>query len=332
MSNSSEYSSWRLTSAGGIKYRFLGCTGGFDLNSGEVTWKAMLRSEDFLAFALELFPSAQLIGNLAYLSPGTLPGWPNMIAKRINFKSLDGEGGLPCDALQTDSVAPLGTYHGFVEVDVNFSSGTGKNPDPTDPRTFLEITSKNGGEFIYAPPGNTTLEGEYNDLGDEDESPIAPRLDPETGEFLGTIYKEPKEPNRNPILPTLIRVPTTDWNIRWKSIPAEYYRNVLVHRLRYLNGRVNLTSCGFLYGAPPETLLFTGFDHDEKFTWNSGYLDNPPIDLDLKITEKYVYWKGVLCGHNHVWEPGIGWKRAWIGVNGDEPLYRHADFNFLFKI
>lgn len=332
MSNSSDYSNWRLISNGGIKYRFLGLTGSFDLNAGDVLWKGMVRAEDFMAFALELFPPVHLVGNLAYQSAGTLPGWPNMIAKKLTFKSMDGEGGLPCDALSTDPSAPVGTYHGFIEVEVSFGSGNAKDPDPADPRTFLEITSQTSGEFIYAPPGATKLEEETSSLGDADEVPGDANVDPDTGRYLGTKTPGTRLPNRNPILPTVIRVPTTDWNIRWKGIPSDYYRNVAVYRLRYLNGRVNSANCAFLYNAPPETLLFTGFEHSEMFTWNGSYLDNPPLNLDIKITEKYVPWKGVICGHNHVWDPGIGWKRAWIGVNGDEPLYRSAVFDFLFKI
>ena len=144
--------------------------------------------------------------------------------------------------------------------------------------------------------------------------------------------KGPKRVNRNPVLPACVLIPTTEWNVRWRGIDADYYRNVCVHRLRYLNGRVNSLPCSFLYDAVPETLLFTGFEHHETFSWKDSYLVNPPIDIDLKIVEKSVIYRGVVCGHNHVWDPGVGWVRVWIGANHDEPMYRFADFNFLFKV
>lgn len=333
MTNSSEYNQWRLISNGGIRYRFLGMAGDFDSETGDVSWRAMIRSEDFIAFALELFPPTQLSGNLAYTVAGKMPGWPNMVARKLTFKALDGEtGGLPCDALQTDVAAPAGTYHGFLEVTVRFGSGNSKSPDPDDPRTFLEVTSSTGGEFIYSPPGNMKLEEETNSTGSADEAPGDPAINAETGKLEGTLVPGTREPNRNPVLPSVILVPTTEWNVRWKAVPSDYFRNYSVHRLRYLNGRVNSSNCQFLYHAAPETLLFAGFDHQEVFSWKDANLVNPPIDLDLKIIEKRVIWKGVVCGHNHVWSPGLGWRRAWIGQNNDEPLYRHADFNFLFKI
>ena len=348
MTNSSEYAQWRLISNKGIRFRFLGMEGDFTSETGDVQWKGMIRAEDFMDFALEIFPPTSLNGNLAYSVAGTMPGWPNLPAKKLTFKSLDGEGGLPCDALQTDSGAPIGTYHGFLEITINFASGNGISGDATDPRTFLEITSTTGGEFIYSPPAGMMVQSESNSQNADppyQDPPVAPpasgggffQLGPETlapitGEMEGTLIAGLREPVRTPILPTVILVPTSEWIISWKAVPANHFRNVVVHRLRYLNGKVSGTPTAFLYNATPETLLFTGFDHQEVFSWKNANVDNPPINLDLKIVEKRVNWDGRVVGHNHVWVPGRGWMRAWIGLGGNEPLYRWADFNFLFKI
>lgn len=345
MTNSSEYNQWRLISNGGIRYRFLGMTGDLNAETGEVEWRGMIRSQDFIAFALEMFPPTALTGSLAYVVAGTLPGWPNMVARKLSFKSLDGDsGGLPCDALQTDTEAPPGTYHGFIEVNVTFGTGNGKGGEPTDPRTFLEITSTTGGEFIYSPPAGMQIQEESNSQSTPyPDPPTAPMesggffqlndpKDPISGKTTGVLIPGVRKKIRVPILPTVILVPTTEWNISWKAVPADYYRNILVHRLRHLNGKVNGSPCAFLYNATPETLLFTGFEHHEVFSWKDANLLNPPINLDLKITEKRVIWDGVCCGHNHIWVPGVGWRRAWLGVQGNEPLYRWADFDFLFRI
>lgn len=330
MTSSNDYTSWRLTTAGGIKYKFLGTEGSFEYESGEVTWRGIIRSEDFIAFAEELFPPPVQVGGLWYSRSGTMPGWPNMIARRLRYKSIDGDS--PIDALQSDTVAPAGTYHGFIEVNIAFTPGNGKASDPADPRTFLEISSNVGGEFIYAPASNTRLQDETNSEGDDDGTPNGVVADPVSGEPKGTVVSAAKRINRHPVLPSTILVPTIEWSVKWKQIPADYFRSTIIHRLRYLNGRVNLRKVPFLYNSPPETLLFAGFTHTEVYSWRTGNLEKAPVDVEIKLIEKRVLWRGVVCGHNHVWEPGLGWRRIWIGANSDEYAYSHADMNFLFKV
>lgn len=331
MSQLENYGEWRLTSNEGIKYRFLGLEGSFDYHTGDVNWRGIFRSQDLIPLCNELFPPPRNHGGLIYSINGTMPGWPNMTARRVSFKALDG-GGQPCDALNTDPTAPVGTYHGYVEVTINFASGNNKNPDPTNPRTFLEISSSTGGEFIYAPPGNSLLADEENEQGSVDESPGTGPVNPESGEISGRVSETERRPNRSPVLPTTIIVPTTEWTIKWKHIPLDYFKNVCIHRLRYINGRVNSTACNFLYNAAPETLLCTGFTHAESYSWKDAQLETPPIDIEIKLVEKRIIRRGITIGHNHVWEPGVGWRRVWVGPNKDEPMYYGSDFNFLFKV
>lgn len=331
MANSEDYSLWRHQTNGGIKYRFLGMDGGFDFESGEISWRGLFRSQDLLAITSELFPAHELFGNIPFARAGVMPGFNTLAAKKLTFRSFDESK--PIDSFDYDGAAPVGTYNGFIHVTVTFGTQNRKNIEPDDPRTFLEITSEVGGEFIYAPPEGTQLQDETNALGEDDEEVGEGAIAAGTGEVdTSGLTNDAKRPNRSPILPSTILVPTTQWTVRWKQIPYNHFKNVIIHRLRIVNGRVNSSNVGFLYNAYPETLLCTGWNHTESYSWRSANVEAPPIDVEIKLLEKRVNWRNIICGHNHVWEPGIGWRRMWVGENHDEHPYRHINMNFLFQV
>jgi len=318
---------WRLTTSGGIPYKFLGMSGSFDPEEGEIQWSALILATHLSAVLTELFPPALIIGSVVIPRGGFMPGLPSMVANNISFESQDGEK--PIDPFSFDSSAVFGTYHGSIKIIVTFGpSGTSGGSDPQDPRTFLEITSKAGGDFIFSPAEGGKLEEEKNDTGE---------VDPETGE-VDEDDVEPAEGSgdskkvvRTPNLPSTILVPTTEWNITWKQIPFDHFKNVVIHRLRKLNGKVNSLRIPWLYNATPETLLFAGFDYSEKYTWRDDKVATPPIDVTFKLLEKRVLWKNTIVGHNHVWEPGKGWRRPYIGADSTDAPYEDTDMNFLFK-
>jgi hypothetical protein len=324
-------SAWRLTTVGGVKYRFLGMDGSFDPEGGEISWRGLFQAADLLTVLVELFPPPLELGNVTIPTGGFMPGIPNFIAKKVGFKTQEGVD-LPIDPFAADVGAALGTYHGLIELDITFGPSNKREPDPNDPRTFLEIKSKTGGEFIYiSPDQNTKLQPETNNLGSADEDPSDPTLDPDTARRLGMVTGETKIANRNPIIPTVIFVPKTEWTITWKQIPYEHFRNTVVWRLRIMNGRVNSKEIPFMFDAEPETLLFAGFDYGESYTWRDGKVNVPPIDVTFKLIEKRLIWNGVTIGHNHSFDPKRGWVRVWLGANSDERPYRLWDMNFLFK-
>lgn len=326
MSGSEDYSSWRLQTNGGVRYRFLGSTGSFNSEGGEIDWKCIIRSKDLYEVLLELFPGPVILGGVTYPNTGTMPGFPSMCAKKISYRNhLDG---LPVDPYEYDTTdAPLGTYSEYLELTIQFAPGTAKSAN-ADPLTFLEISGAADGEVIYVPPTDTTLTSEEGEGGTND---VPGEGDIDLNGLVNNNIRPGAEarPSRTPILPTVLLVPTTKWTLKWKQIPADHFRNVLIHRLRFLMGRVNRETVPWLYNAAPETLLFLGFNHTESYSWRLSNLESPPIDIEMQIIEKRVVWNGVVCGHNHVFEPGKGWVRQKL-ENGD-PMYKKSIFSFLFN-
>lgn len=322
---------WRLRTNSGIPYKFIGMKGNFGSETASIDWTALFRSVDLIPVMKELFPGPIQFGNITIPQAGVMPGAPGLVAQRATFKSQDD--GKPIDPLSND-LAAIGTltYHPYIEVTVTFAPNNKNEADPDDPRTFLEVSSQESYEVLYTPPGDTKLADETNSAGDSDEEPGDGPVDPDTGEVNGVVTEDSeKRTNQNPTLPCSRIIPTTEWSVRWRQVPYLYYRNVVAHRLRLVGGRVNSQTIPFLYGAAPETVLFAGHSTQEVYSWRDDNVNAAPIDLTLKFIEKRIVWRGIICGHNHIWEPGKGWKRAYIGENKDEPLYRRTNMNFLFK-
>jgi hypothetical protein len=328
MADANDYSSWRQDTNGGIKYRFLGSAGNFTADEGEVTWRAIFRGQDLIPLLQELFPPPLILyGNIAIPQAGTMPGVPSFTARKISYKSLDGND-LPIDPFSQDGAAVDGTYGSLITVEVSFGPSNKPKGNPNDPRTFLEISSNEGGHFIYAPPTGTSNTTDTNSEGDDDQTQGGPvqsiRMKPK-----GTVVPGEAEPNRHPQVPSLVLVPTTEWSITWKQIPFEIFKHTIIWRMRLLSGRVNSDNLPWLLDAQPDTVLFNGFTYKESYTWRDGKVNAPPIDVTMKLSEKRVYWKGIVCGHQHDWYPGQGWRR--VTLEDGSPKYRRFTFSDVFK-
>ena len=57
-------SQWRLTTAGGIKFKQKGFGGNFNQETGTVQWTNLIQTKDLIPFLEESFPSPLRIGNL----------------------------------------------------------------------------------------------------------------------------------------------------------------------------------------------------------------------------------------------------------------------------
>ena len=60
-----------------------------------------------------------------------------------------------------------------------------------------------------------------------------------------------------------------------------------------------------------------------------------PIRVSLKFLEKRVEIEdgsseGTLAGHNHLWRPGLGWRR--LLIDGTDPIYASYNFDDLFTV
>jgi len=336
-SNLNDPTKWRLKTTGGIPYKLLQQEGDFGLEQADVTVDVLVQASDLLNFFLEMMPPPIQVGNVSVPQSSTLPGFPQISVKRIKFKSHDAA--FPIDPFGIDSSPPDNTYYPVVLCQLFYSSEMkNRDTDEDDPQTFLEITSRAGGEFINSTGPGARWKPEQNSLlEDGDDQEPGTWIDPDTGKVLGANEENPRSPNeqvnRDPGLPILIRVPTTQWTLRWNQIPFELYEDVIVYRCRQLIGRVNSGTFDVpLFNTlEPETLLFDSYGHTQRHTWRDGLVTTPPVDLEINLIEKRVVWNGVVCGHNHFWRPGFGWQRLYID-DQQTPVYKGWDFNLLTQV
>ena len=326
-------SQWRLTnfSGGDVPIKYLGLDGGFAQENGSTTVNFVIPASRLVEFLLETFPTPIQVGNISVPQSLPLPGVPGMVARKVSFKAfIDG---LPCDPFGFDTSAPEGTYSPVIGVDVEYGPRVNADPNPNDPRTFLEISANTSGEFISttAPKAKWKLKtrdtAEEADSADTDE----PTVDPDTEkEDEKPATEGETETQKDPTTPVLINVPQTEWTIKWNQIPFTYFNNVLIHRVRWCLGRVNYNFFPLLHNAYPETILFTGYNYTQSFSWRDGNVNSAPINLEMKMLEKRVVWNGVICGHNHFWRPGKGWE--YLLIDGVKPTYEKRNLNMLFKV
>lgn len=316
---------WRNISASGIPYRVIQQTGSFSDEEASVTWSALIESVNLSAFVIELFPPPLVIGNRVIPQSAQLPGFTNLRAKKLSFKSHEGDK--PIDPFLADPLAPIGTYGGTVRVDVEFGQSLKQGTE--DPNTFLEISSNASGEFLHTTGPNMKW---VRQSGTGDANAANTGADDDTGEpdpgAAGS--DQPEEENIDPTVPVIITVPTVEWTVKWTQIPSDVFQSIIVHRLRVLLGKVNSSPYAVLFSAPAETLLFSGYSYTQQYSWRDDTFGSPPIKLEMKFVEKRVFWRGVICGHNHVWRPGKGWEV--LLIDGINRTYGAWDFNLLHKI
>lgn len=347
-------SKWRATTDGGTKYKILEMDGEFEDDSAAVNWSILIQPRDLLTIVGELFPAPQQIGNVFVRRTAPLPGLPVLRTRKLKFKShIPGK---PIDPFGFDSTAPSKTYGELIRCDIEFApmsaSDSNENDpaDPEDPYTFLEVSGNAMAEFLYMPPKGTTWRNETNPnvVNDENASdPNNPNNDNRInrGIELGSgpiappgsksvITEDSK--NRDSTAALTVMVPQTEWTLKWKQIPSDFFRLVLVHRLRAMMGRVNSVIVPFLFNAYPETLLFMGYNLRQNFSWRADLgVQKVPLELELKFIEKRIYTHtGMIVGHNHFWKPGFGWSRLVFDPGGaDERFtYRYWNFNTLFDV
>lgn len=318
---------WRLHSLNGIvPLKYEGVDGEFQPEQGEIQFKCTLQAGDIKQFLVETFPPPIRVGNIFVPQSSGLPGLPSLTATKVSFKNKDD--GLPIDPFVFDPAAPSGTYGKLIEVTVSYGMNKLQKPDPTNPFSFLEISGNHTGDFISttAPSGSylpvksadataakikdKTVPGAQN--APADAPPLSPRI-----------------PVANPTVKVVITAPQCEWTVKWNQIPFEYFRDVLVYRLRWAQGRVNSDIMPVLFNLEPETCLFLGWDYQQQYTWRDGEIDTPPVNVTMKFLEKRLIWNGYVIGHNHVWRPEAGW--TYFTIDGTNPLHDLRDLNGLFQ-
>ena len=71
--NLEDPSKWRLQTAGGIKFKTLGMSGGFSFDDSSVDFRVLVQSNQLTNFILEVFPAPIIVGNIEIPQTSTLP-------------------------------------------------------------------------------------------------------------------------------------------------------------------------------------------------------------------------------------------------------------------
>ncbi len=293
MSTNTDPSTWRLRTAGGIKYKlFEGSpTGMFDDEDATAQEQYIIEARNLLAFAIESFPAPVLFGNFYINKPKRpLPSLGTLHTKRISYKPF--EEGKPTDPFGADLLAPSGTYTNFLLVTISY--GTGKN----DETVFLEVSSSATGEVITIPT---------------------------TGNNFGSPTGDPVQDS---VVPVSQIIPETEWTVRWSQIPNAFF-NTLLDVMRPLMGQVNSAPMPLLRNADASTILFMGWSHEEQFTWKEGLVNTPPIQVEMHFVEKNLRLDGFTIGHNHFYNPKSGAWEELFNAKG-ELVYRSDNLNKMF--
>lgn len=289
---------WRLRTPGGIPYKLLSFDAEIESVKASSKIVVLIPSTALLDFGAELFPPPKQMGTI-FIPQYKFYGNSQLCNLKMSVKSFNSE--FPVDPFTDDPDAPPETYYPVLACTIDIG------PPPTDPTTFLEVSSDANGEYIHAPASNTQIAN--ND---------------DKGKIVGAT----KQKSRMPHIPSTVLCPQTMWSVVWKMIPLSNFKSVILPRLKTLLGKVNSKEFNTLYTSDPETLLFTGYSYSYSYTWQRNYVAEPLIDVTMKVLEKKIVWRGQLHGHNSIWYPGQGWKRQ---IVDNKPPMEAEDFNLLVK-
>ena len=307
-------SQWRGKTEGGIPVLVTGRSGEFGEEDASATETFIIDAENLGAFALESFPLPYVMfGTVFYPRPRWMTSLPALRTKRVRWKGLTD--GKPVDPFGNDPDAPTATYERFIEVTIEYGTSPTNDDeaDPNDPRTFLEITANASGEFLNSPVrGSMFWDFATKGAGGEEVKQVD--------------------------VPHTITESLTEWTARWRQIPHQFFTGTLLTRLRDSMGKVNQGVMSLFYNAPAETIMFLGYSMRYQYTWRSGYTGQSPVELELKFLEKnfmgdrgtslFVPGGEVQVTHNHIYQPGVGWCRLYVGGN---PLYKTTNLDQIFK-
>lgn len=307
MSVNQPSSEWHLQTVGGIPVKMVSRTISFGEEDASAVEVVIIRANRLAAFVAESFPVPYMsLGSLIYPRRRYFPGLPSLIARQIRCEGL--VDGVPIDPFDSDLTAPTGTYQKNVRVTLEYSTSSSNSvaANQNNPRTFLEVSSNTGGEFLTSPVRGSA------------------------------VWYTPGYPNEEVKEVDALAVqmqPETEWSVRWSQIPHDYFSGVLLGRMRAALGTVNSAAMALCYDAPAETVLFLGYAMQQQYTWRTGYSGRPPVQLEMRFLEKNLRaydWRSATITqvtHNHIYRPGLGYERVLID---GQPLYQQANLNLIF--
>jgi len=320
---------WRLRTPYGVPYKHLTFSGQFSRYEGSINWELLIPDSYLKTFLNELFPLPLRFGNTFIPRSFVLNAFPQLVATNASFEPfIEGK---PNDVMRIDPGANSETYSKILKMTVEFSP-TAEANDPTTGGSSeggqIQVSSRTSGEFLNVKGRQTKIvprEADPNVPGGAAAAAAAaggaqPAVD---GSGDTTAVRSPEGGTMN------IIVPMTEWTIRIPQIPYDFYRDDYIHRLRALQGRVNSNYLPQLFTAFPETILLTGFDYEQRFTWRDGQ-SSAPVDISIQMIEKRVVDDGLIRGHNDFFDPDNGW--SYLRYNGEKPAYEKTDYGILFDV
>lgn len=315
MAGYDDSSLWALQTTGGIKYRSVRQSGTVSRHRNgsieEMQETVIILASSLEAYIDECFPAPLYQNGIPVWVNRPFPGAGHLRAKNLTWK--EWVEGLPVDPFTSDNAAPAlraSTYQPCVEVTVTYDNEY-SDVDINDPQTYLEISASAAGEFLHVPSPTSS-------------------------------WETADDPNLDEANPVSVVVPETEWSLRWSFVPAEFWNETLLPRLRIAMGKVNSDDVPLLANAKAETLLFVGYEMQQEFRrFRPGAItqgetdpnDGLYIELTLKILEKRVVDgadEDNIIGHNHFWRPGQGWQV--LLVDGVDRVYKSTAFADIFAL
>lgn len=294
MSTDSDYTyptSWRLRTGDDIPYRLVSRTGTFEDEVAQVTEVYLMEAIRVYSFFEESWPSPFRIGDLLYIHPPrSLPGAIGQITtKSISFKSHHDD--LPIDPFAADPDAPAGTYHPIAEVTIQYTT-------QNDSDSGRDLSANAAGEFISIKSPLATWDSD--------------KLLDTTETSTGVALK-----------------PAIQWTIKYSRIEYKFFHGTIMPMLRDALGKVNKKGISVFDGALADTILFTGFDFQERQSWREDKVLQPPVALTLQFLERSGDSFGSSYTHQTIWRKDLGFFDRLL-PDGLNPIYDSYDFTELF--
>lgn len=324
-----DFTAWRLKVKGtSIPVRVISNAGTADAVQGSITQVVIIRGAELESLLDYIFPSYSVAANgrpvykypLKYGDIGPsdesslyyLVGQQDKVqlyAQECSWRAL--VPGKPVDPYLTDPGVNMveGAYDEYLELTIVYK------PIPPNADKFLTVSARASGEFIHTTSPSSTYESESP--GGQDEE------------------------NKDPYLPNVITVPTTEWTITWHRLPRSVWNTYVYRDIQKRLGKVNSTAMKQLFDAPAETILFTGYTFRDDYTWRSyestaapSVSEILPCTVEFMFREKHMRntseEDATVHGHNSVYRPEAAeWRKVKIGAD-DKPLYKKTNLNSLF--
>lgn len=323
----------------------------------------IMRAQDMGLAVATCLPHANSLEAAAINYPGTLrryrslPGNPLFLCKRASAEPFDP--GKSIDPYETDpdrvAIPPpqfpqpwLDRYGHLIKLTLHYEYDPFRQRDFDffDPRTFTEISSSIGGEFLnigqqatrFVPvpsSGFTLIEASPDDF-DQVNNPANWR-------FVDIVPADITQPNADFDCPLTMVIANTEYSVVWPDVWDPPWMNI-----KQVLGKINDAPLPWLNNAAQETVLFLGASAKQQP--GTTYEGERLWTLEYKFVEKRImllttYQQGLrwlILTWNHFWRPRPDPKLpadqqkgnfAFLVLNATgEPLYKTLDFmRYLFK-